>query len=121
MILGIYMENDIFNRNDALSRVDGDVELLRELAGLFLENYPAQLAVIQSSIERNDSKALENTAHGFKGSVGVFCAKSAFEAARKLEIMGRDNNLAGVNEVYATLRNEVERLKPKLEAIMSEQ
>jgi HPt (histidine-containing phosphotransfer) domain-containing protein len=121
MIMERHIENDIFNRNEALFRVDGDMELLRELAGLFLENCPAQLAGIQVAIAQNDSRSLERAAHDIKSSVGVFCAKLAFEAALKLEIMGRKNDLAGVKEVYTTLEKEIGRLKPELEVIMSEQ
>ncbi len=121
MTRGWHLKNDICNIDEALSRIDGDTELLRELAGLFLENYPAQLTGIKSAIIRQDSKALESIAHNFKGSVGVFCAKRVFETALRLEIMGREKDMAGVQEAYTTLKHEIERLKPKLEAIMIEQ
>jgi len=114
------MENDIFNVSEALSRMDGDIELLKEIAGLFLESYPSQLAGIQHAIARNDSKALESAAHDIKGSVGVFCAKPAFDAALRLEIMGRESNLTRGKETYIMLEKEIERLRPKLEAIISE-
>lgn len=115
------MENDIWDKDEALSRMDGDGELLRELAVVFLENYQAQLTGIQNAIARNDSKALESTAHDIKGSVGVFCAKPALEAALKLEIMGREHYLAGAQKGYTTLKNEVERLRLNLEAMIRAQ
>jgi|SRR3972149_11353367 len=111
------MENDIFNISEALSRMDGDIELLREIAGLFLESYPSQLAGIQNAIARNDSKALESAAHDIKGSVGVFCAKPPFEAALELEIIGRENNLSKAYEAYKVLSIEIERLRRALETI----
>ncbi|KXK25651.1 MAG: Hpt domain protein [Candidatus Brocadia sinica] len=114
------MEKENFNINEALSRLDGDAGLLRELAGLFLENYPAQLEGIQSAVAQNDSKALENAAHNIKGSAGVICAKPVFEVAQRLEIMGKENNLTSVKEMYATLEKELGRLRSKLEAIIVE-
>ena len=49
-------------------------------------------------------------AHTLKGSVGNFAAKSAFEAAQRLEIMGRDRDLDNVAEARMTLELELARL-----------
>lgn len=114
------METDIFNANEALSRIDNDMTLLKEIAGLFLQNYPAQLDKIRSAIAQSNSKGLEYAAHDVKGSVGHFCAKYAFEAALRLEIMGRENSWTDVKEAYATLEKEIERLRSKLEAVITE-
>lgn len=39
--------NKIFDYPEALARTNGDVELLRELTGLFLEDYPRRLVQIK--------------------------------------------------------------------------
>src|SRR4051812_17025255 len=56
----------------AMSRVGGDVELLKELAELFLEEYPRLLAEIRAGYEHGDAKQVESSAHGLKGSVANF-------------------------------------------------
>ena len=111
------MGNAVFDITEALLRTDGDMELFQELAGIFLEGHSNQLADVEHAIEKNDGKALESAAHSIKGSVGVFCAKPAFEVALKLEMMGRENNLSEACETYKVLSVEIERLCRALETI----
>lgn len=111
------MGNEVFDITEALLRTDGDMELFQELAGIFLENYSKQLADVENAIEKNDRNALESAAHSIKGSVGVFSAKPAFEAALELEMMGRENNLSEAYEAYKVLSIEIERLRRALETI----
>jgi hypothetical protein len=46
--------------------------------------------------------------------VGNFAARPAFEAALKLEMIGREGSLAHAEEAYAALEKEIERLQPAL-------
>ncbi len=110
--------DDVFHMSEALSRIDGDVEFFKELIQIFLENYSEQLTMIQDAVGRGDSKVLERAAHTLKGSVGIFCAKYVFEAALQLELMGREDNLTGARDAYATLEKEMGRLKPGLESVL---
>ena len=70
------------DRQVALSRVGGDAELLKEIAQLFIDDYPRAMADIRQAADRGDAKSLERSAHGLKGSVANFGAPSAVEAAR---------------------------------------
>ncbi|MBM4054236.1 MAG: response regulator [Planctomycetes bacterium] len=94
----------------AMSGLGGDEELLKELAVIFLENCPKQMADVKTAISQGNSKAIEKSSHAVKGSVGVFCANLAHNAALKLEIMGRENNLAAITEAYLSLEREIARL-----------
>ena len=75
---------------------------------------------IRDAIANNDAKLLERSSHGIKGSLGAFCAKSSHDIASKLEMMGRENNLNHVKEIYDTLENEVNKLVSKLEMSIKE-
>ena len=77
----------------ALSRVGGDVELLREVVGLFLDDYPQSLEMIRDAVARGDQSGLERHAHSLKGSVSTFGAQEAFDAALALEKQGRTGDL----------------------------
>jgi PAS domain S-box-containing protein len=107
--------DEIFDKTAALDRVDGDAELLMELVEAFFEEYPGLLSQIRESIAQGDSQTLMRAANTIKGSVGIFAAKPAFEAAFKLEMMGRNGDLAHAEEAYAALEAEIKRLKPALE------
>src|SRR5262245_2409606 len=58
----------------ALARLGGDRELLRDLAGLFLEDCPGWVEAIRESICRENAAGLKRAAHSLAGSVGYFNA-----------------------------------------------
>jgi CheY-like chemotaxis protein len=101
----------------ALSRVGGDVELLREVIDLFLDDYPSTLQKIQSAVAASDASALEQHAHSLKGSVSTFGASRAFEAAFQLEKQGRSGHLGGAQEGLIELEQALEALRPELESL----
>jgi len=105
---------------ELLDRVGGDRALLRELVGIFLDVSPGSLAELREAIDRGDAAALYRQAHTFKGMVGHFGAAEALEAARRLESLGRDGDLSGAGEVFATLERAVERLRPALARLLDD-
>ena|SRR5947209_6847436 len=109
----------LLDRELALGRVGGDLELLKEIAVLFLETYPESLEELQTAALQNDAKALERSAHGLKGSVANFGAAPAVEAARCLEQMGRSSRLESesVTAALQSLEDALASLRPELEAL----
>jgi two-component system, sensor histidine kinase and response regulator len=105
------------DREIALARVGGDTELLREIADLFLDDYPKALVELRCAAARGDAKAVERTAHGLKGSVANFGAKAAVDAAFRIESMGRDRKLTEVPQFLQTLEVALAELRPELEAL----
>jgi HPt (histidine-containing phosphotransfer) domain-containing protein len=103
----------------ALSRVGGDFELLREVVGLFLEDYPQALDKIRAALAANDASGVEHHAHSLKGSVSTFGAKDVFEAALALEKQGRSGNLSGAQKGLSTLESTLQDLRPDLEALQA--
>lgn len=106
-----------FDLSEALARVDGDHELLREMAELFLEESPRFVSEIQTALKNNDIQSLTYAAHTLKGSVGNFAAPEAAEAARQLEHMGRKGELEGAGVILAQLEAALGRLQPALESL----
>lgn len=87
----------------AMLRVGGDAELLKELAQLFLEEYPRLIAELRAAHQQGDAKQVERTAHGLKGSVANFGAKPAVDAAYQIEQLGRGGRLDPVAELLQSL------------------
>lgn len=98
----------------ALSRVGGDVELLKEVVDLFLDDYPSTFEKIKSAVENRDSTALEHHAHSLKGSVSTFGAQRAFDAAFTLEKQGRSGDLASAPANLEELEKALGDLRPDL-------
>jgi PAS domain S-box-containing protein len=109
-----------FDPGVVLKRVDGDRDLLKEVAGLFFEDTPRLMTEIRNAVERADAQALERSAHTLKGSVGNFGAKRAFDLAYNLEQMGRNGDYARAMEVFGQLEQQIALLVPALESLMKE-
>lgn len=104
----------LLDRSAALERIGGDEELLREIAGLFLAEYPALMQDIRIALERGDPEALERGAHRLKGSVANFESRPAVEAALRLEAMGRIRNLDRAPSALTELEAVLRALHPEL-------
>ena len=113
-------EQLMFDPNVVLNRVDGDRDLLKEVAGLFFEDTPRLMTEIRKAVDRADAQALERSAHTLKGSVGNFGARRAFELAFNLEQMGRNGDFARALEVFEQLDQQIALLVPALESLMKE-
>jgi PAS domain S-box-containing protein len=109
-----------FDPNAVLKRVDGDRELLREVASLFFEDTPRLLSDIRNAISCGDSKALERSAHTLKGSIANFGVRAASEAAYGLEQMGRNGDFAHTQETLTRLEQQVALLGPALESLVNQ-
>jgi CheY-like chemotaxis protein/HPt (histidine-containing phosphotransfer) domain-containing protein len=101
----------------ALSRVGGDAELLCEVIGLFLDDYPHSLEKIREAVTTGDPSGVEQHAHSLKGSVSIFGAQEAIEAAFSLEKQGRSGDLTASPSGLERLEHALASLKPELEAI----
>ena len=98
----------------ALGRVDGDRELLKEIAELFLEECPGSLEAVRAAVASRDPAALQRAAHSLKGAVSNFGERAAHKAALRLEQMGRSGELAGSAEALRELEEALERLCAEL-------
>ena len=99
---------------DLLASLDGDHELLEELATIFLGDYPARFAAIRSAVEQRDAGALQAAAHALKGSAANFGAPAAIDAAERLESMGRRGDLNGVETAFTDLTVRMTQLTGEL-------
>ncbi|HEV2386612.1 MAG TPA: response regulator [Candidatus Acidoferrales bacterium] len=110
----------LLDRAAVLTLVEGDRQLLEQLVSIFLDEVPTQLAGLKQAIGDGDAPRVERLAHTLKGAISNFAASSAWEAARRLETLGREKNLAGAEAALTSLGQEVERLKPALQALAQE-
>jgi two-component system, sensor histidine kinase and response regulator len=101
----------------ALERLGGDEELLREVAGLFLEEYPLLMDEIRAAAAAGDSDALQRAAHSMKGSVSNFGAEGVYQAAFDLERKGRAGELDSLGPCIERLAQALAHIHPALVAL----
>ncbi len=106
---------DPFDWDKAIEQVGGSEAMIVDLAQLFREESPKIMQAIRTSIDEKDLPEVRRNAHTLKGSARIFAAEPAVEAAFRIEIMGRDKDLAQVEEAWDHLEYEIGRLMPALE------
>jgi signal transduction histidine kinase/DNA-binding response OmpR family regulator len=109
--------HDVLDRAAALAQMDGDADLLAEMAELLLRDYSGQLSAIRAAVRDHDAKYLERAAHKLKGSLGIFGAKQAFESALLLETMARRADLTRAEETLVALEEALKCLAPALKEL----
>jgi signal transduction histidine kinase/DNA-binding response OmpR family regulator/HPt (histidine-containing phosphotransfer) domain-containing protein len=100
-----------FDMGGVLTRVEGDKNLVRELAQILRSEIPGALAEIRRCVATGNSAGLERAAHGFRGACGNFGAGGAVRAAHVLELMGRRASFEDVDARVADLVRETDSLQ----------
>ncbi|MDY6862443.1 MAG: Hpt domain-containing protein [Thermodesulfobacteriota bacterium] len=108
---------DVIDREELLSLVDGDMELLCELIDLFMEGCQKHMSDIETAIIKKDSSGLYHSAHALKGSVGNFVSNEPFNMAFELEKMGKDEDFSDSIKAYKTLEEEIDIFRQNLELV----
>jgi CheY-like chemotaxis protein len=107
----------LVDRAKALEYVAGDERLLRELVDLFARDCPGLLTELDEALARGELPRLRRLAHTLKGSLELFGARAAFEAAWTLERLAQAGDLAEARRAHPALLEEVRRVQPALAAL----
>ena len=113
-------EVDGFDRQEVLSRLDGDVNLLGQLVEMFFEDCSMFMSQIRAALDNGDREALGKAAHGLKGSVSTMSLNKALASISELEKLEASESLEDAESMYTVLHDELERLKPVLQAEMKD-
>jgi CheY-like chemotaxis protein/HPt (histidine-containing phosphotransfer) domain-containing protein len=105
---------EILDESALRARFGGEPELLRDVVSLYLEDCPNLIDGIRGAVERGDARALEWAAHKLKGTVANFAARAAYDAALRMELIGRGGHLEQAAEALERLESALEELKPVL-------
>jgi two-component system sensor histidine kinase/response regulator len=98
---------DVLNLSAAMAQIEGNSELFGEIARMFLAQYPRLLAEIHQAFSSSDCAVLTSAVHTLGSSAGQVGAGRALAAARKLEEIGRQEELASAPEALAQLETEL--------------
>jgi CheY-like chemotaxis protein len=90
----------------ALEVMGGDVDIMRDVVAMSLEQVPAELGALKDAMARQDAKGVETKAHRLKGVLGSIGGLIAREVAQQLETIGEHGNLVGGLERVKALEQE---------------
>lgn len=109
---------DVFDPVKALEVVAGKRKLLQELVQIFLENLPEYVANIRGGISNRDAGVLERSVHALKGAVANFGARRAYDAAYRLEQLGKQSKMDEAEHAMSVLDKELGTLERSLRSYL---
>ncbi|HEX4487400.1 MAG TPA: response regulator [Terriglobales bacterium] len=95
---------------EALERLGGDEELLRELCQIFLQESPKLLAKLKEASASGDIDTLKRAAHSLKGEVSYLSAEDVSKTAKELERMADENDISQAAPLVQILEAQLARL-----------
>jgi HPt (histidine-containing phosphotransfer) domain-containing protein len=104
-------------RAELLEMVGGDLDVLREIVDLFLEDAPVRRAALREALAAGDLNATYRAAHTLKGSAGNFGVAAITEAAVTVERHAREGDLAAARAASAVLEAHIDLLVNELRAL----
>jgi two-component system sensor histidine kinase/response regulator len=107
-------------REAILRRMDGDAELLKELAIAFMVNSEQLLHEMRAAIDINDFVSLRRVAHSYKGSAGLFELKDIVRRSEKLELIAEQRNMAEAAVLVCELQVHTANARTFLRSIIEE-
>lgn len=113
-----HLNSESFDPASLWNRVDGDMDLLRELVELFAQEVPRMLAQIEDAINHRSASDLEKASHKLKGSVLQFSARAASAIALELEENAREGSTAGSELLLGKLKQEIDALQATLQTMV---
>ncbi len=103
-----------FDRQKALSRVGGNVDILRELAEIFLAEYSGMRNQLGQAVSCADRQRIQFAAHRLKSAVGNFFARRVVDAVSTIERLGQSGDLDSLPSVYESVQVELDSFIPEL-------
>lgn len=104
----------IANLDEARAMFDGDEDVVQQLLALFFRDFDRTITDLQRASAAQDYKRLAELSHALKGSVGLFGAQRATEAAKTLEQMARSADPAAATTQATKLSGELKLLAQAL-------
>ena len=109
----------ILNREELMSRVGGDQELIEILAGAFRDDAPRHVAAFSNALAANDAQAAKKVAHTIKGCAGNLAGIRLRDYAKTLELSVVSGNLDEAKQALPRLEEEINALLDQIEQMAS--
>jgi len=110
----VHSSASVLDRAMLLERLDGDMDLLNEIASLCVRDCGKLMAATQDAMVRRDSPRLTYLLHTLSGMFRNLSANSALEIVARLQALDLDKEAAKADATYAMLEHEVRSLETEL-------
>ncbi|MCB1887315.1 MAG: PAS domain-containing protein [Rhodocyclaceae bacterium] len=104
----------------ALSYLDNDADLLRQLIQVYLESDLSLRMRLREAVALGDLHAAHSAVHAIGGSVGSFMAEATLAAVSRIEVRCRSGNSNGIGEDLQALWQQMDLLATALGKLLQE-
>jgi len=102
------------DRAEVLDRIGGDPDFLKELLGIYSEEFVQRAKELRAAIDGQNFQAIQELGHSLKGSSANLSLPGLRWAATDIEMAGRERDIQKAKGSYAGLEKEFEKLKQYL-------
>lgn len=101
---------------EAVARLDGDVELLREMAAITIEDFPAVQAGLEEAIARGDCDRAACSFHHMKGMLSTFESAGVTIDLQTMLDLASQGELDEARSLYRKKQPEIAQLVKQIES-----
>lgn len=100
----------LIDRAGSLSRMGDDLELLQDMAAMFIRDVPRLLATLADALTAGDAEETARAAHSIKGLASNFGATPCMAAALAIEDPAKSGHLTDLAGLQGRLAEQVDLL-----------
>jgi HPt (histidine-containing phosphotransfer) domain-containing protein len=104
-----------FDSEDLLRRLMGDQRLARTILRAFIDDVPAQLAVLRGCLEQADAAGIRAQSHTLRGAAATVAASDLLAIAAALEQAGSEGQLDRCRDLLPRAAAEFKRYRDTVE------
>lgn len=109
------MSDDVvFNKQQLMTMSGDDEELAAQVAGIFLDDIPKQLAALEEAIADGDLKTAERVAHSIKGASATLGGEALRTISYDGECQARDGKTDLLPGTFLKIKEKYEELEQAL-------
>ena len=105
------LDTDIFNRQELLERVDGEISYFVKFLGMFVVTAESNMAALGEAIEKGDVEGVRVKAHTIKGASANIAAGRMRVIAAEIEGAARTGVVEGLAPIYRSLKEAFDAFK----------
>jgi HPt (histidine-containing phosphotransfer) domain-containing protein len=116
-----FYKKSVFDFEGMMERLMDDIDLARIITKVFISDTAKQICTLKQEIINHDCKNVEIQAHSMKGAAGNIGAEKFCCIAGKMEVAGRNSDLATVSNLMPELEKQfqmaIDEIKYKMDSI----
>jgi HPt (histidine-containing phosphotransfer) domain-containing protein len=93
----------VFDYDDFLERMDGDMDLLKEVVEIFLEDAPNLVSALRLAVRNGNAEAMERAAHTLKGAAANISAKRLQQLSNIMQEMIKKHQVAQMERLFGDI------------------